>query len=279
MLQLSAPMALKKPEFAEFLFPFLVMDVICFSRNHNITIITEESKTASSMSLSAYLSYNFRYTACFLPVLLPNKRISLSLGLLFPWLRKYIFTETNTNKESIQLILHTLNVLRKQSVAQGTTLKGRHLKTKKNIIFSRRGTRRRQSAILGYRLMERFQLFNHCSSSSEVCHCRSEREKFSYCTPHRCSAYLTSLLYVELWCEKRMGQLQLPQDESYSHFLKIYQSVELADPHSTKIKEENYMELLLEIYSNINEPDSIYGLQRSQRCAQIELGLHVVRAC
>jgi hypothetical protein len=90
---------------------------------------------------------------------------------------------------------------------------------------------------------------------------------------NRCSAYLTSLLYVELWCEKEIGQLQLPPDESYSRFLDVHGGGSSAgssngsDRMAVVDQDETppYMELLLGIYSNINEPDSIYGLQRNQR--------------
>lgn len=77
---------------------------------------------------------------------------------------------------------------------------------------------------------------------------------------------------MELWCEKEFGLLELPVDESYSQLLMLAQSS--ATGNEVKFKEgtdtdydnaPDYIHLLLEICSNINEPDSIYGLQRNQR--------------
>ena len=115
MLHLSAPMCLKKPEFAEFLFPFLVMNVICFPDDSTITLTTAPSSTASTMSLAAYVSYNLR--CAYTPIVYRSP--TLTQLFLDHSCRTYILCDANTNTESIQLTLHTLNVLRKQFMAQG----------------------------------------------------------------------------------------------------------------------------------------------------------------
>jgi len=121
MLHLSAPMCLKKPEFAEFLFPFLVMNVICFPDDSTITLTTAPSSTASTMSLAAYVSYNLRCDASTQFMRLNTTIVyrSAYTHSLDHSCRTYILCDANTNTESIQLTLHTLNVLRKQFMAQG----------------------------------------------------------------------------------------------------------------------------------------------------------------
>lgn len=60
---------------------------------------------------------------------------------------------------------------------------------------------------------------------------------------HRSSAYFTALMFVELWCEQQFDKL-------------------LIDRSDLKGDWESYEQLILEIYSNINDPDGIYGIDQ-----------------
>eukprot|EP00898_Chlorokybus_atmophyticus_P004026 jgi/Chlat1/4624/Chrsp3S05582 len=65
---------------------------------------------------------------------------------------------------------------------------------------------------------------------------------------YRCSAYYTALMYVEYWCEAHFGGLRLGEPD-------------LSD-ETTTAKHER---MLLEIYTQIDEPDSIYGVARTHK--------------
>eukprot|EP00899_Mesostigma_viride_P015595 jgi/Mesvir1/24036/Mv10774-RA.1 len=64
-----------------------------------------------------------------------------------------------------------------------------------------------------------------------------------------CSAYFTSLMYVEHWCEEVFGRLTLGEPD-------------FADDGN---KEEAHARLLVHIYRSIQDPDGIYGVCRSRR--------------
>ncbi|BBN18785.1 serine-protein kinase ATM [Marchantia polymorpha subsp. ruderalis] len=69
----------------------------------------------------------------------------------------------------------------------------------------------------------------------------------------QCAAYFTSVLYVEHWCEEKYGSLTLgPPDFSSDNELPAH------------------LELLVRVYTRINEPDGIYGVVRSHKvCSQL----------
>ncbi|MCO5564113.1 hypothetical protein L7F22_017769 [Adiantum nelumboides] len=74
----------------------------------------------------------------------------------------------------------------------------------------------------------------------------------------KCGAYFTSALYVEHWCEEKFGRLSL------------------GDPDFSDEEElPLHMNLLLTIYTQINEPDGVYGVVRSHKLSsQIRLFEH-----
>ena len=78
------------------------------------------------------------------------------------------------------------------------------------------------------------------------------------------AAYFTSLLYVELWCEKEFGQLQFAANANEAEMLVDSTSHEL------------YEKLMMEIYSNINEPDGIYGINKSQQFQNVIMDSQIV---
>eukprot|EP01105_Mastigella_eilhardi_P010587 TRINITY_DN2472_c0_g1_i1.p1 TRINITY_DN2472_c0_g1~~TRINITY_DN2472_c0_g1_i1.p1 ORF type:complete len:2237 (+),score=571.05 TRINITY_DN2472_c0_g1_i1:1980-8690(+) len=158
VLQLCGPVCLHKLQFAEFLFPRLILNIV----------------ETGDQQLTQQLTHFF----------------------------KILLSTANPHKESVLLVLHTLNFLRN----------------------------------------------SHCSKSKKS-------SSWFWDTPFwrdlslldvanaalRCSAYLTSLLYVELHCQKQL----LPQ------------AVRLGVPADD---EQAINAILLVIFSNISEPDSIYGV-------------------
>ncbi len=67
-------------------------------------------------------------------------------------------------------------------------------------------------------------------------------------------------------CESKFGQIQMPVE--YTHEIES-DALRISDSSNTALMNgehvPHYQQLLLEIFSNINEPDGIYGLQRNQR--------------
>ncbi|BDA48015.1 Serine-protein kinase ATM [Coccomyxa sp. Obi] len=66
----------------------------------------------------------------------------------------------------------------------------------------------------------------------------------------RCSAAFTALLYIEYWCKEHYGRLTLGEEDLLSEG-----------------EISNVDQLLLDIYSQVQEPDSIYAAARSQKAA------------
>ncbi|KAH7439431.1 hypothetical protein KP509_04G060500 [Ceratopteris richardii] len=74
----------------------------------------------------------------------------------------------------------------------------------------------------------------------------------------KCGAYFTSALYIEHWCEEKFGQLSLGEPD-------------FSDDNELP----THVELLLTIYSQINEPDGVYGVVRTHKLiSQIKLHEH-----
>ncbi len=117
VFRLSAPMCYTKPEFATLMFPFLLLEIIFSPSTSHIEVRTPGSASSTSFTLSAYLSYN---------------------------IRTFILPDSNTNTESTQLILTTLNFLRKQFMlmqeeeeegSSKTTLSSKRKTTRGNIYY------------------------------------------------------------------------------------------------------------------------------------------------
>jgi len=177
----------------------------------------------------------------------------------------YLLPDTNTNIESTQLILSTLNYIRKQFMftqdfeeSNPGTVVNLDEKEKGGSLgkVKRKGSRGKAAEPEGGRKRfwdhEFWADFNFLEIAKAA---------------QRCSAYLTSLLYVELWCEREFGQCQLPENVDSYNFESVAHLPSQSAPES-KAKAANIslcQQLLLEIYSNINEPDGIYGLQRNHR--------------
>ena len=69
----------------------------------------------------------------------------------------------------------------------------------------------------------------------------------------QCHAYFTSLLYLELWHEKEYQTLKMRSTDD-----QFEDQVNVNTP--LKINYKEVFELLGQIFSNIDEPDYIYGL-------------------
>jgi ataxia telangiectasia mutated family protein len=74
----------------------------------------------------------------------------------------------------------------------------------------------------------------------------------------RCGAYFTTVLYMENWCEETFGRLTLGEPDF---------SINDALPA--------HLELLLNVYTKINEPDGVYGVVRSHKVSSLLPWLHI----
>ncbi len=75
----------------------------------------------------------------------------------------------------------------------------------------------------------------------------------------QCSAYFTSLLYIEIWHGVKSSGTSSKHQRSRSCSSSVSDDVEPsgdAQGHSAEVKAQK---LLLEAYSCIGEPDSLYG--------------------
>ncbi|KAL6075751.1 non-specific serine/threonine protein kinase [Balamuthia mandrillaris] len=223
VFRLCGPMCLKKPEFAEFLFPYLLLHIVF---HDSASSSSSSSNSSSGKESAAKASSREQYN------LYLSERI-----------RKYLLSEDNHNVQSMQLILGSLNFLRKQFIFYSEAAEGA-----KTYSGNQRSSRSRSKAASRAVINER-QPFWKNSFWKDFTFLEIAR------AAQRCSAYLTSLLYVELWCERKFGSLELSSpDDDTGNEQTIYDNEQGSVPL--------HQQLLLEIYCNINEPDGIYGLQR-----------------
>ena len=136
------------------------------------------------------------------------------------------------NKACIQTVLHTFNFLRKQAAMELQ----RNLKIDKNPV----------STLKSLCELENTPFWRNINPLSVAK------------AAHICSNYVTAVLFIEISCQRQFGELKIPQNEE-SQLFSPQNSVkkEVTPPE----KLEEYWRLLLEAYSNIDEPDGIYGIK------------------
>lgn len=107
-----------------------------------------------------------------------------------------------------------------------------------------------------------------------------------------CKAYFTALIYIEFWCEEQYGKLtynpsnvsNVGDDSAYSSGIsQLLQLVAAADPTAgaagqpvQQQQRQMLEDLLLDLYSNVNEPDGIYAVAAafSSNACQLHLLRH-----
>eukprot|EP00879_Flechtneria_rotunda_P006073 GHRR01006386.1.p1 GENE.GHRR01006386.1~~GHRR01006386.1.p1 ORF type:complete len:3169 (+),score=1435.50 GHRR01006386.1:1331-9508(+) len=99
-----------------------------------------------------------------------------------------------------------------------------------------------------------------------------------------CRAYFTALIYIEHWCEEQYGRLMLrpPEQEASPLVTRLQQlggvsgNVATAIPVTQQQQDSVLEQLLLDLYSNVNEPDGIYAVAAvfSSSSSQLQLLKH-----
>ena len=188
-------------------------------------------------------------------VLLDHALRSTSQTTLAECMGLYVLSPDNTNSESVRLVLKAINLLRLRLTRQLLREKQQQQGSRQ-----RRGTA--QSPMLFWRDQKWIQIDPLLLASAA----------------QRCSAYLTSLLYLEVWQEEAFGELSL-RDESATSAAAGSRSTESAAvsvggrassrsalpnraTHDTKRKRWNadMHQLLLNCFANINDPDTLTGI-------------------
>ncbi|KAH6798041.1 Serine/Threonine-kinase ATM-like protein [Perilla frutescens var. hirtella] len=168
--------------------------------------------------------------------------------------RENIFIESNGLIKSIQLFLHALNELRLCHVMEKTKSASLHKpKSSKNSKSPASGLKSRSASL---------KVKDPDTSSSGLIVSTSLWEKVYWLSVDYlvvaksaidCGSYFTAFLYVEHWCEEHFNALTLGKPD-FSHH-------ETLPPH---------VEILVSAVTQINEPDSLYGIiQSHQMTSQI----------
>ncbi|TVU22297.1 hypothetical protein EJB05_31982 [Eragrostis curvula] len=139
---------------------------------------------------------------------------------------KIVFSDSNHLMKSIHLFLDALNIIRSFYIAEKTrTIPSNNLKD------GRSARSKSRSPIAAPSL------------SWKTVYWLSVDYLVAARAASRCSCDFATLMYVELWCEEQFNRLALgPPDFSHEESLR---------PH---------IDLLVDAFTRINEPDSIYGI-------------------
>ncbi|GAQ86367.1 Protein kinase ATM/Tel1 [Klebsormidium nitens] len=162
-----------------------------------------------------------------------------------------VLDESNTRTRAIQVMLEALNSLRQCHVRAGLAIpdrkaSGRPASARSNDASSGPGSEDPLSDDLPSPLAwPRVYYF-------DVDYLAAAK------AAQQCSAFFTSLLYVEHWCEQQFGELTLGAPD-------------FSDEDQVPLHEQ----LLLNVYAKVNEPDGIYGVARTHKAAsQLRLYEH-----
>ncbi|GFP92353.1 serine/threonine-protein kinase atm [Phtheirospermum japonicum] len=170
--------------------------------------------------------------------------------------QEHVFIESNALKKSFQVFLHALNELRQYHVMERTKSSASHHKTKssKHTKLLASGSKSRSAITKGKDLE---------ITSLGLVTSTSQWEKIGifdqvywlavdYLVVAKsaidCGSYFTAYLYVEHWCEEHFNGLTLGSPD-FSHH-------ETLPPH---------VDILLSAVTQINEPDSLYGIIQSHK--------------
>ena len=143
-------------------------------------------------------------------------------------LNTIIFDESNENLESIQFMLQTLNFIKSEIIFRE--------KLEKPVPKPSRSTKRSSSSSNDCKNSKSKQFWSSKLWPSEINLLKVAE------AAQKCSAFLTSIHFLEFWCESEFGELQLP------------------DWSEESIETSKARDLFFNAYTNINEPDSIIGI-------------------
>ncbi|KAL4634029.1 hypothetical protein ACB092_04G167700 [Castanea dentata] len=169
-----------------------------------------------------------------------HKTISLQL-------QEHIFTESNKLIKSIQVFLNALNELRLCHVMERSSLPSKR-ECSKSVKPSSYSSKSRSTTVKARDLV---------TTSSAVEMATSLWDKVYWlCIDYLrvaksaviCGSYFTSMMYVEYWCEEHFNSLILGSpDFSHNEMLPLH------------------VEILVSAVTQINEPDSLYGIIQSHK--------------
>nr|XP_023907629.1 serine/threonine-protein kinase ATM-like [Quercus suber] len=169
-----------------------------------------------------------------------HKTISLQL-------QEHIFTESNKLIKSIQVFLNALNELRLCHVMESSSLPSKR-ESSKSAKPSSYSSKSRSTTVKARDLV---------TTSSAVEMATSLWDKVYWlCIDYLhvaksaviCGSYFTSMMYVEYWCEEHFNSLILGSpDFSHNEMLPLH------------------VEILVSAVTQINEPDSLYGIIQSHK--------------
>ncbi|XP_048138242.1 serine/threonine-protein kinase ATM isoform X3 [Rhodamnia argentea] len=163
--------------------------------------------------------------------------------------QEHIFAETNRLTKSIQIFLDVLNGLRLYYSLEGSASASvlSKLECSKYTTISSHGSKTRSSSTKA-----RDSTSKLASSASSHSWEKVYWMSIDYLTVARsaasCGSYFTSIMYVEHWCEENFKSLTLGRpDFSYSEKLPCH------------------IEILVSAITQVNEPDSLYGIIQSHK--------------
>ncbi|KAF6991028.1 hypothetical protein CFC21_008158 [Triticum aestivum] len=157
-------------------------------------------------------------------------------GLISSKVEKIIFCDSNYMMKSVKLFLDALNVVRSFYVTERARASPSPYNTPKDGSRSARSKSRSPAATPSSSWRKVYWLLVDYLVAARAA--------------QRCSCDFATLMYVELWCEEQFNKLDLgPPDFSQQESLP---------PH---------IGLLVEAFTHINEPDSIYGITLANEVA------------
>ncbi|EOA23378.1 hypothetical protein CARUB_v10016554mg [Capsella rubella] len=169
-------------------------------------------------------------------------------NLITSQVKEHIFIDSNKLTKSKQIMLNTLNELRKCYVLERSIFSGQ-TKKEKNAKHSSYSSR---SCSTAAKIRDVETSPNGMAASITTNWEKVYWLSIDYLVVARsavvCGAYLTASMYVEYWCEEKFGNLSLGDpDFSYHDMLP------------------DHVEILVSAITKINEPDSLYGVIHSNK--------------
>ncbi|GLJ18554.1 hypothetical protein SUGI_0330040 [Cryptomeria japonica] len=171
--------------------------------------------------------------------------------------KENIFTESNENLRSIQVVLDAMNEFRLRYVLERATSTSESTKRRDT---SKSPCLPSSSSSRSSRSSQKKKLDASTPIKSNVDTCNDWEKVYWLQIDYllaakaaiQCAAYFTSVLYVEHWCEEHFESLTLGEPD-FSHHEQL----------------PAHVELLMKATTKINEPDGIYGIRSHKLASQI----------
>ncbi|KAL2608088.1 hypothetical protein R1flu_026661 [Riccia fluitans] len=173
-------------------------------------------------------------------------------------IEEHVFNNTNQSTRSLQLFLSMLNSLRQCYIEAGLKRIPGEARRKESSKVDKAGvsvgsrSRRKHSSSGNQTVVSTDSSVSGRADQGPTSWKKVYWLHIDYLATARaaqqCAAHFTSVLYIEHWCEEAFGSLTLgPPDFSSDDELPAH------------------LELLMRVYTRINEPDGVYGVVRSHK--------------